>query len=305
MSNVETLPTAQPRGVVAEMADKFGMRADAFELMVRATCSPAPKRGEEAVPLTREEFAAFMLVASHYDLNPLTREIYAYPKRGGGVVPIVSVDGWLNLINRQPTCDGFDIIANMNAQGALVSYTCTMYRKDRSHPIVVTEYLSECVRETEPWKMKHRMLRHKALIQAGRYTFGFAGIYDEDEAERIAGEPARETRKPPVPPALIIEHKPGVQMATIEGAADRAEVAPARRTPPAPPPVPPVPQAQQQAIDFDDLRAKLSACSDEDTLNAAFEEWMNGREAHMSPDEIDEANAVLREAAAPYWKGDE
>ncbi len=29
------------------------------------------------------------------------------------------------------------------------------------------------------------MLRHKALIQGARYAFGFAGIYDEDEGERI------------------------------------------------------------------------------------------------------------------------
>jgi len=30
------------------------------------------------------------------------------------------------------------------------------------------------------------MLRHKALIQAVRVAFGFSGIYDEDEAQRIA-----------------------------------------------------------------------------------------------------------------------
>ena len=29
------------------------------------------------------------------------------------------------------------------------------------------------------------MLRHKAMIQAARLAFGFTGIYDQDEAERI------------------------------------------------------------------------------------------------------------------------
>jgi hypothetical protein len=29
------------------------------------------------------------------------------------------------------------------------------------------------------------MLRHKAAIQAARYGFGFSGIYEPDEAERI------------------------------------------------------------------------------------------------------------------------
>ena len=30
-----------------------------------------------------------------------------------------------------------------------------------------------------------RMLRHKAMIQCARLTFGFGGIYDDDEAARI------------------------------------------------------------------------------------------------------------------------
>jgi hypothetical protein len=29
------------------------------------------------------------------------------------------------------------------------------------------------------------MLRHKALIQCARYAFGFSGIIEQDEAERI------------------------------------------------------------------------------------------------------------------------
>jgi hypothetical protein len=29
------------------------------------------------------------------------------------------------------------------------------------------------------------MLRHKAMIQCARLAFGFAGIFDQDEAERI------------------------------------------------------------------------------------------------------------------------
>ncbi|EKJ46221.1 phage recombination protein Bet, partial [Escherichia coli EC1869] len=37
-----------------------------------------------------------------------------------------------------------------------------------------------------PWQSHpKRMLRHKAMIQCARLAFGFAGIYDKDEAERI------------------------------------------------------------------------------------------------------------------------
>jgi len=46
--------------------------------------------------------------------------------------------------------------------------------------------MAECKRNTQPWQSHpRRMLRHKAMIQCARLAFGFAGIYDQDEAERI------------------------------------------------------------------------------------------------------------------------
>jgi hypothetical protein len=46
--------------------------------------------------------------------------------------------------------------------------------------------MKECKRDVGPWKTHpKRMLRHKALIQCARLAFGFVGIYDQDEAERI------------------------------------------------------------------------------------------------------------------------
>jgi len=47
--------------------------------------------------------------------------------------------------------------------------------------------MEECRRENVgPWKSHpRRMLRHKAMIQCARLAFGYAGIYDADEAERI------------------------------------------------------------------------------------------------------------------------
>jgi hypothetical protein len=97
------------------------------------------------------------------------------------------VDGWLKLINQHQSFDGMEFDDAFDDKGSLVSVTCKMYRKDRSHPTVVTEYMSECVRATDTWrKWPARMLRHKATIQAARYSFGFAGIMEPDEAERMA-----------------------------------------------------------------------------------------------------------------------
>ena len=162
--------------VVAKMAERFEMQPAEFERTVRATVCPSN--------ITNEQFVAFLMVAKEYNLNPITKQIYAFPSKSG-IVPIVSIDGWLRIINENPNFDGMEFIDNV-ADGKLFSITCRMFRKDRSRPVEVTEYMSECVRGTDTWKQwPARMLRHKATIQAARYAFGLSGIYDEDEAQRM------------------------------------------------------------------------------------------------------------------------
>jgi len=170
---VENLPQKQA-GLIQLMAAKYSMDPAQFANTVKKTAMPGNT--------TTEEFAAFLMVAHEYNLNPLLKEIYAFPKKGGGVAPMVSIDGWVNIINSNAQLEGFSFEMHHDENGALIACSCTMKRKDRSLPTVVTEYLAECIRNTEPWKMKYRMLRHKALIQAARYCFGLSGIYDEDEA---------------------------------------------------------------------------------------------------------------------------
>ena len=142
------------------------------------------------------EMMTLVVVANEYGLNPLTKEIYAFPAKGGGIVPVVSIDGWIHLANSHPQMDGVDFEFAHDEGGKLVSCTCIIHRKDRSRPVKVTEYLAECRRGTEPWKMEHRMLRHKALIQCSRVAFGFSGIVDDEEAATL--------RDVTPPPAAVI-----------------------------------------------------------------------------------------------------
>jgi phage recombination protein Bet len=136
------------------------------------------------------QMTALLIVANQYKLNPWTKEIYAFPDKNNGIVPVVGVDGWSRIINENPQFDGMDF------QQDDESCTCVIYRKDRSHPIKVTEYMSECKRAAGPWQSHpKRMLRHKAMIQCARLAFGYVGIYDQDEAERIVDvndKPARQ-----------------------------------------------------------------------------------------------------------------
>lgn len=166
------------KSILLSMASRFGMEPAAFEATVRATCG--------CDKATKEQFAAFLLVANEYGLNPVTKEIYAFPTRGGGIQPIVGIDGWMTMANNHPAYDGITFVDRLGDDGQLLAITAQVHRKDRQHPIEVTEYLTECRQGTEPWKKwPARMLRHKAAIQAIRYAFGFSGIVDPDEADRM------------------------------------------------------------------------------------------------------------------------
>lgn len=165
--------------VIGSMAERYGMDRRAFEATLRATIMPKD--------CSNEQVAAFLIVAKQHDLNPFTKEIFAFPSRGG-IQAIVSIDGWMRLINSHPQFDGMEFDDHFGGEDGqtLTGITCKIHRKDRSHPVEVTEYMSECFRETETWKRwPTRMLRHKAAIQAARYAFGFAGIMEPDEAERM------------------------------------------------------------------------------------------------------------------------
>jgi phage recombination protein Bet len=164
--------------LIEKMAEKYELAVDKFMAAIRGTVF---KEG------TNEQLAAFLVVANKYDLDPFTREIYAFASKNGGIVPVVPIDGWAKKVNENPQFDGFEFKDQFDdGREKIISITCRMFRKDRSHPAEITEYYSECYRDTEPWnKWPVRMLRWKAYIQCARVTFGLSGIYDPDEAVRI------------------------------------------------------------------------------------------------------------------------
>ncbi|WP_022708940.1 recombinase RecT [Bartonella bovis] len=164
--------------LVAKMAQQYDLSEQEFREAIFKTCISGN--------ISNAEFLVFVYLAKKYGLDPLNKEIYALPKRGGGIIATVSVDGWLKIINSHPNLDGMDIKENYDNEGNLFSVTCTIHLKDKKYPFTINEYLKECKRNTEPWNQcPTRMLRHKAVIQCARYAFGLSGIYDEDEADRI------------------------------------------------------------------------------------------------------------------------
>lgn len=146
------------------------------------------------------QMTALMVVANQYALNPWTKEIYAFPDKNNGIVPVVGVDGWSRIINSHPQFDGIEFEQDEQ------SCTCIIFRKDRNRPIKVTEWMAECKRGTGPWQSHpKRMLRHKAMIQCARLAFGYGGIYDQDEAERIVEGQPQQRHPVDMGPAEVVE----------------------------------------------------------------------------------------------------
>ncbi len=166
------------------MAQRLSVEPGELSEVIFNSVMPAGKQVSNAQVIT------FLALANQYGLNPMAREVYAFPAKGGEIQTIVGIDGWLTILNNNPQFDGMDVEfsqSRITIGGKDVPEYCKViiYRKDRNRPVVAIEYMEECHRGTDPWKQKpRRMLQHKATIQAARYAFGMSGIIDEDEAER-------------------------------------------------------------------------------------------------------------------------
>lgn len=190
------LATTGRKGVVQTFAERFDVDATKVMSLVANTVF---KPGKDEAPLTNEEVAAALIVCNAYDLNPFTKEIYAFRSKGKLLI-VVGVDGWSTIVNRQLQLNGIEFEEHFRQvvdgktgevmQGPIIAVTCKIHRKDCALPIVVTEYTHECKRSTQPWEtMPIRMTRNRAFVQCARIAFSISGIVDDDEARTIEGNP--------------------------------------------------------------------------------------------------------------------
>ena len=107
--------------IANNLAIKLGMGEVGSELI--STLKQTAFKGDAS----DAQFTALMVVANQYGLNPWTREIYAFPDKQNGIVPVVGVDGWSRIINEHPQFDGLEFV--MPEDGS--ECTCIIYRKDR------------------------------------------------------------------------------------------------------------------------------------------------------------------------------
>ena len=180
---VAALPTKRENFIQA-LAGRMGMDIKQFWGVVKGTVF---KEASDA------ECNALLMIAHEYGLNPLLKEIYAFKAQNGGIMPMIPIDGWLTMVNRNPLFAGYETVYPPEDQwvekgGKRVPpwIEIVMFRRDTDRPYPHREYLDECFKDTGPWRSHpKRMLKHKAFIQSARYALGYSGVYDEDEAKSM------------------------------------------------------------------------------------------------------------------------
>ena len=84
------------------MAERLHTDPKKLVALLKGTCFRSEKE------MSNEQLQMLVIVCNEYRLNPLLKEIYAYPDKGG-IVPVVSVDGWIRIINEHSQMDGLSI----------------------------------------------------------------------------------------------------------------------------------------------------------------------------------------------------
>jgi hypothetical protein len=103
-------------------------------------------------------------------LDPLCEEIGFAQYDDGQWQVFITIEGCSKLLNQHPQFNGLIFNqADTLIDGVPEWIECAIYRKDRTVPTTVREYLTEVKGENEIWrKMPRRMLRHRALQQCVR-----------------------------------------------------------------------------------------------------------------------------------------
>lgn len=303
----ESATGSQP--LIRELATKYGVDEKLFYRTMQSTII----RGSNKRDATIEEMIAFLTVAKQYNLNPWVGEIFAFPKKGGGIQAVVGVDGWATIINSQKQMDGLEFEDHFNADATkIVSITCRIHRKDRSKPIECTEYLSECfISGKEPWeRWPNRMLRHKALIQCARIAFGLAGLVDPDEAERmkIAGaldEPRSQTKQVHVTdqmtsslqnPSVVVDAEFTQSVDQQNDAGEESQVDAAEETP----------AEKTEQTRYQQLMSEVEECETEDDVQLVTDHiGMSFEENHIDMNQGKLLRAALKARYDRILEGDD
>ena len=140
-------------------------------------------RESVAPTATDSELLYFIQYCKHSGLDPIKKEIHFLKDKAGRVNIMTGINGFLGVANSNPNFDGLQTEFH-ESNGKVISCTCRVWRKDRSHAHETTVWMDEYNTKIGNWLSKPRtMLEKVAKAHALREAFSqnLAGIYIEEE----------------------------------------------------------------------------------------------------------------------------
>lgn len=144
---------------------------------------------------TDAQLAQFIEVCKATGLNPFLREIWCIAKTN---TIMTSRDGYLAIANRHPAFDG--IQTEVVREGKkIVKAICTVWRKDRAHPVICEAWFDEYVKpNSNVWQTyPSAMIMKVAEALALKRSFAISGLVTQEEIEStMEGELHKPQPKP-------------------------------------------------------------------------------------------------------------
>ena len=158
---------------IAVIGDKYDQR-EMVDTLKQTVCKGA----------TDPQFRMFVEVCRATGLNPFLREIWFVPSVG----IMAGRDGYLAVANKHPQFDGMETRVTRDDENVPIKAVCTVWRKDRNHPIICEAYYSEYRRSSQVWSQyPSAMISKVAEVLALKRSFSINGVVTEEEIG--TGEP--------------------------------------------------------------------------------------------------------------------
>ena len=121
----------------------------------------------------------FIEVCRSTGLNPFLKEIWYVADKG---IIMAARDGYLRVANENPQFDGMETRVERDDNKIPIKAVCTVWRKDRGHPITCEAYFSEYKKAGPVWSQyPAAMISKVAEVLALKRSFAINGVVSEEE----------------------------------------------------------------------------------------------------------------------------
>lgn len=131
------------------------------------------------------QLSMFLEVCKRTGLDPFLKEIYFVADRG---IIMAGRDGYLRVANEDPQFDGMETRVERDEKNIPIKAICTVWRKDRTHPVVCEAYYSEYKKSGPVWSQyPSAMISKVAEVLALKRSFAINGVVTEEEIGKDGG----------------------------------------------------------------------------------------------------------------------